>query len=43
MRQFGLHQCIPTDPLNLDQLHKDDMRERTDRYWLQYREKWITM
>jgi len=36
MRQFGFHQNIPNDPLNLDQLHKEDMRGRTDRYWPQY-------
>jgi len=32
MRQFGLHQPILVDPLNLNDVHKDDMRERTDRY-----------
>ncbi|XP_068503789.1 protein MAIN-LIKE 1-like [Phaseolus vulgaris] len=36
MRQFGFRQSIPSDPFNLDQLHKEDMRGRTDRYWPQY-------
>ncbi|XP_068501128.1 protein MAIN-LIKE 1-like [Phaseolus vulgaris] len=32
MRQFGFRQSIPSDPFNLDQLHNEDMRGRTDRY-----------
>ncbi|XP_027905255.1 protein MAIN-LIKE 1-like isoform X2 [Vigna unguiculata] len=43
MRQFGFRQNIPIDPLNLDQLHKEDMRGRTDRCWPQYHQKWIAM
>ena len=43
MRQFGFRQSIPSDPFNLDQLHKEDMRGRTDRYWPQYHVAWITM
>jgi len=43
MRQFGFRQNIPNDPLNLDQLHKEDMRGKTDRYWLQYHATWIQM
>lgn len=43
MRQFGFRQTIPTDPLNLDQLHKEDMRGRTERYWPQYHERWIVL
>ncbi|XP_068504171.1 protein MAIN-LIKE 1-like [Phaseolus vulgaris] len=43
MRQFGFRQSIPHDPFNLDQLHKEDMRGRTDRYWPQYHVAWIAM
>jgi len=43
MRQFGFRQSIPSDPFNLDQLHKEDMRGRTDRYWPQYHVAWIAM
>jgi len=32
MRQFGFLQGIPSEPQNLDVLHKEDMRGRTDRY-----------
>ncbi|XP_068487148.1 protein MAIN-LIKE 1-like [Phaseolus vulgaris] len=43
MRQFGFRQSIPSDPFNLDQLHKEDMRGRIDRYWPQYHVAWIAM
>jgi len=43
MRQFGFRQNIPNDPLNLDQLHKEEMRVRTDRYWPQYHTTWLQM
>ncbi|XP_068492340.1 protein MAIN-LIKE 1-like [Phaseolus vulgaris] len=43
MRQFGFRQSIPHDPFNLDQLHKEDMRGRTYRYWPQYHVAWIAM
>jgi len=43
MRQFGLRQPIPLDPLNLDDVHKDDIRGRTDRNWPHYHQKWIAM
>ena len=43
MHQFGFWQSIPTKPLNLDKLHKKDMRGRTYRYWSQYHASWITM
>jgi len=43
MRQFGFRQNIPTNPLNSDQLHKEDMRGRTERNWPQYHATWITM
>jgi len=34
MRQFGLRQNIPPEPVNLDQVHKDDLRGRNDRDWV---------
>jgi len=34
-------QSIPTELLNLDQLHKEDMRRRIGRYWPQYYANWI--
>jgi len=43
MRQFGFRQSIPSDPFNLEQLHKEDMRRQTDRCWTQYHVAWITM
>jgi len=43
MRQFRFDQNIPTNPLNLDQLHMEDIRERTDQYWPQYHRTWVTM
>jgi len=38
MRQFEFRQNIPIDPLNLYQLHKENMKGRTGRYWLQYQQ-----
>ena len=43
IHQFGFRQTILSDPLNLDQLHREDMRGRTDRYWPRYHAAWITM
>jgi len=43
MRQFRFRQNIPNDPLNLDQLHKEYMRGRTDWYWPHYHATWIQM
>jgi len=43
MRQFGFRQNIPTNPLNLDQLHREDMRGRIERNWPQYHAAWIAM
>jgi len=43
MRQFGFRQPIPVDPVNLDEVHKQDIRGRTDRYWPQYHQNWIAM
>ena len=34
MRQFGLRQNIPPEPVNLDQVHRDDLRGRNDRDWV---------
>ena len=31
MRQFGLRQNIPPKPVNLDQVHRDDLRGRNDK------------
>jgi len=31
MRQFGLRQNILPDPINLDQVHRDDLRGRNER------------
>ena len=36
MRQFGLRQNIPPDPVNLDQVHRDDLRGRNERDWAAY-------
>jgi len=33
MRQFGYRQPIPHDSFNLDEVHKQDMRGRSNRYW----------
>ena len=43
MRQFGFRQSIPSEPQNLDELHKEDMRGRTDRYWLECHQRWIVI
>jgi len=43
MRQFKIRQSIPVDPLNLDEVHKQDMRDRTDRYWPQHHQHWIAL
>jgi len=43
MRQFGFHQSIPTNPLNLNQVHKNNMKGRTNRYWPNYHKRWTTM
>ena len=34
MRQFGLRQNIPPDPINLDQVHRNDLRGRNERDWV---------
>ena len=43
MRQFGFRQGIPSEPQNLDELHKEDMRGITYRYWPEYHQRWIVM
>jgi len=32
-----------SNPINLDQTHKDDVEGRNDRYWSEYHKQWITM
>lgn len=36
MQQFRFCQSIPTDPLNLNQMHKENMRGIIDPHWPQY-------
>ena len=43
MRQFEFRQSISYDPLNLDQLHKEDIKGQTDWYWPQYHATCIPM
>jgi len=43
MRQFGLRQNIPSDPINLDQVHRDDLRGRNDRDWPAHHQQWIAI
>jgi len=43
MRQFGLRQNIPPKPVNLDQVHRDDLRGRNDRDWVAHHHQWITI
>ena len=33
MRQFGFRQPIPVEHVNLDQVHKEDMRGRQELNW----------
>lgn len=41
LRQFGLRQYIPEDPPNLDEVHKIDMRGKSDTFWPRKHRKWI--
>jgi len=34
---------IPTNPLNLGKLNKEDMRRRTNQYWPHDHQNWITL
>ena len=43
MHQFGLRQNFPPEPVNLDQVHKDDLRERNDRDWVAHHHQWIAI
>jgi len=43
MRQFGLRQNIPSNSVNLDQVHKDDLRGRNDRDWPTNHQHWIAI
>ncbi|KAF1898248.1 hypothetical protein Lal_00033014 [Lupinus albus] len=41
MRQFGLQQPIPQDPINLQKQHKMDPRGKNDYNWQQKHDQWI--
>ncbi|KAF1885815.1 hypothetical protein Lal_00042684 [Lupinus albus] len=41
MRQFGLQQPIPQDPINLQKQHKMDLRGKNDYNWQQKHDQWI--
>lgn len=41
MRHFGFRQNIPSGPINLDDAHKEDMRERMNKIWEEYHQRWI--
>ncbi|KAF1894958.1 hypothetical protein Lal_00022453 [Lupinus albus] len=41
MRQFGLQQSIPQDPINLQKQHKMDLRGKNDYKWQQKHDQWI--
>ncbi|CAL0313458.1 unnamed protein product [Lupinus luteus] len=41
MRQFGLQQPIPADPVNLEKQHKMDLRGKNDYNWLEKHNEWI--
>ncbi|KAF1898501.1 hypothetical protein Lal_00032081 [Lupinus albus] len=41
MRQFGLQQPIPQDPINLQKQHKMDLRGKNDYNWQQKHNQWI--
>ncbi|KAF1867473.1 hypothetical protein Lal_00049902 [Lupinus albus] len=41
MRQFGLQQPIPQDPINWQKQHKMDLRGKNDYNWQQKHDQWI--
>ncbi|CAL0312232.1 unnamed protein product [Lupinus luteus] len=41
MRQFGLQQLIPADPINLEKQHKMDLRGKNDYNWPEKYNDWI--
>lgn len=41
MRHFGFRQNIPSGPINLDDAHKEDMRERMNKIWEEHHQRWI--
>ncbi|KAF1891487.1 hypothetical protein Lal_00012375 [Lupinus albus] len=41
MRQFGVQQPIPQDPINLEKQHKLDLRGKNDYNWPQKHDQWI--
>jgi len=43
MRQFGLRQNILPYPINLDQVHRDDLRGRNEIDWVAHHHRWIAI
>ncbi|KAF1858890.1 hypothetical protein Lal_00043025 [Lupinus albus] len=41
IRQFGLQQPIPQDPINLEKQHKMDLRGKNDYNWPHKYDQWI--
>jgi len=42
MRQFEYQQHTSHDPCNLNELHKEDMCEKTNKYWPHYQQCGMT-
>ena len=43
VRQFGWRQNIPSDPMNLDEVHRIDLRGRGEINWRQYHHRFIML
>ena len=43
MCQFGLRQKIPPNQVNLDQVHRDNLRGRNDKDWVAQHHQWIAI
>lgn len=43
VRQFGFRQPVPQPALNLDEVHKLDMRGRADWDWQVHHQQWIAL
>lgn len=43
MCQFGFQQTIPSTPMNLDDVHNEDMRGRADWNWQEHHHQWIAL
>ncbi|XP_014499489.1 serine/threonine-protein phosphatase 7 long form homolog [Vigna radiata var. radiata] len=41
IRQLGFRQLLPQTPMNLDKIHKEDMRGRADWDWQEHHKQWI--